>query len=178
VNELKKLEEDYYFLNCMKAAVGEPAILRHHLSAFLTASRSVLQYAHKEARGKSGGQAWYNEHLRLNPLLRFFKDERDTNIHVEPIVPIANTAVEINEALSFIEDVVVEKYDSMGRLIETVTHHADARPEPVPLPANITYRYRFTDWSGSEDLCSLCESYLSALRSLVSDGVSRRFLSA
>jgi hypothetical protein len=67
--------------------------MRHEVSAFLTAARTVLPYAHREAvgkparngkpaiAGKPGGQQWYDDAITRDPVIAFLSDHRNTDIH-------------------------------------------------------------------------------------------------
>src|SRR5271166_4284403 len=59
MHEYEKLEEARHFLERMRQA-AEPKAFQYELSAFLSAARSALQYALKEATTKTGGQKWYD----------------------------------------------------------------------------------------------------------------------
>jgi len=86
MNEKHKLAEALYFLSHLGPSSLDPQEYSFELSAFLTAARSVLQYAHKEAISKPGGQVWYERHVQ-NKAIEYFKDKRDVSIHTEPVVP-------------------------------------------------------------------------------------------
>jgi hypothetical protein len=130
-----------------------------YLSAFLSATRSVLQYALKEAVGwgKTGGQVWYDSTMSKSRVLQYFKEKRDVNIHVQPI--------------DAIKQIDISLYDTiwMGA--------APPVPGHVGWPAKISDNYRFVDWSGSEGILTLCIAYLRELRTFVQDGQNRGFLS-
>ena len=62
MHERSKIEEARYFLRQLEATGRYAQGLRpftFQLSAFLSAARSILQYALKEARTKRGGEDWY-----------------------------------------------------------------------------------------------------------------------
>jgi PEP-CTERM motif len=63
MNELEKIREAEYFLGRMTEKRENRDAFRFNLSAFLSASRSVLQYAVKSARQHPGGQAWNDAHM-------------------------------------------------------------------------------------------------------------------
>ena len=85
MNERHKLEEARYFLQRMRDEHETPRHFRFELSAFLGAARSVLQYALEEAKGKAGGKRWYDQMVAQEPILTYFKDKRDANIHSAPV---------------------------------------------------------------------------------------------
>jgi len=70
--ELDKIEEAQYFYSQMLKEASDRDHFKHNLSAFLTAGRSVLQYALEEAQGKKKGQSWYDSQLSQNAVVKFF----------------------------------------------------------------------------------------------------------
>jgi hypothetical protein len=60
MNERYKIGETKFFLARMEESLHDRQAFRYYLSAFLTAARSVLQYAREESRSK-GRQQWYDE---------------------------------------------------------------------------------------------------------------------
>ncbi len=60
MNEQYKIDEAKFFLAKMKRSVHDRKAFRYYMSAFLTAARSVIQYAREESRSK-GRQQWYDE---------------------------------------------------------------------------------------------------------------------
>jgi len=150
MHKRSKLKEARDFLGRMHAERDNPDSFARELSAFLTASRSVLQYAHKEAVPKHGGQRWYDQAI-ANPLLAYFKDLRDDNIHALPVRPLTKTQTVRAGFLNIGDD-----DDEML----------------IPYPHDtIVYRYEFQDRAG-EDVLDLCQQYLCALEDLVDNGVS------
>ena len=129
------------------------------LSAFLSAARSVLQYAHKEAAGggKPGGQLWYDTAMQ-STVLQYFKEKRDVNLHAQPIDAIKEISLAIEESIW---------RDAMPPL-----------PGLVGGPVTVTAgdKYKFADWSGSEGILTLCDAYLHELRAFVLEGQGRPML--
>ena len=68
MNERYKIGEAKFFLARMEKSLNDREAFRYFLSAFLTAARSVNQYARKEARSK-GRQKWYEETVAGNDVL-------------------------------------------------------------------------------------------------------------
>jgi hypothetical protein len=87
MHEERKLAEARYFLARMRQAelISDEQVYRFEISAFLSAARSVLQYACEEARAR-GAQPWYQQAVESNECIRVLKDERDSNIHSKPAV--------------------------------------------------------------------------------------------
>jgi hypothetical protein len=103
--ESEKLDEAEYFLGRMNRTKKDPRAFRCNLSAFLSAARSVLQLAYKEASGK-GGQAWYDSQVTGNSVLEFFRDRRNLNVHTIPVNPIKEFQLHIEESLYVTIDAV------------------------------------------------------------------------
>jgi len=70
MNERRKLAEGERFLDHLRntkfdgSGGFDRAALEDYLSAFVSAARSVLQYALKEASTHAGGQQWYQDALQ------------------------------------------------------------------------------------------------------------------
>jgi hypothetical protein len=96
MNESQKLAEASYFLSHLAALESDPNAFAFELSGFLSAARSVLQYALEEARGKKGGENWYEQQVKAAPEIKYFRDKRNVSIHGEPVT---NTWIEIQETV-------------------------------------------------------------------------------
>jgi hypothetical protein len=70
MNERYKIGEARFFLARMKESISDRVAFRYYLSAFLSAARSVLQYAKEESRSK-GRQEWYDETVAGNDVLSY-----------------------------------------------------------------------------------------------------------
>ena len=70
MNERYKIGEAKFFLAKMEESVHNQETFRYYLSAFLTAARSVTQYAREESRLK-GRQQWCDETIAGNDVLRY-----------------------------------------------------------------------------------------------------------
>ncbi|MEX2286161.1 MAG: hypothetical protein WD648_03665 [Planctomycetaceae bacterium] len=181
MHEDHKLKEGWYFLSEMHAKLRDPHAFVHCLSAFLSAARSAAQYALKEAKTKPNGQAWYDGAVQATkrPLMSFFREERDVNVHVKPVAPKAIFQVEANVTLHIrgSADYRVRFVDDKGQPVEI------ASPPPVPAPASPPVssprereiRYEFADRPG-EDALQLCEHYLKELESFVKEGQNAGFV--
>jgi hypothetical protein len=176
MHEEDKLQEADHHLSAMRSSVDDPKVFRFELSAFLSASRTVLQYAHKDAQAKAGGQAWYDARVNGSAVMRFLREKRNIDIHERPIVPVTNANVFVSETVGFSEIVTVQKFDVDGKFIEESTSQIPPSRPIEPQPATISYHYTFPDWSGAEDVVDLCEVYIDALRATVTDGIAKSFL--
>jgi len=178
MHEDRKLKEARFFLGEMHTRERDPCAFIHLLSAFLSASRSVAQYALKEAKAKVGGQAWYAAEVAKRPLMDYFKTERDVNIHTKPVDPKAVWKVEgsIPMFISGGADYGVKFLNEEGKPIE-VQLKAAAPPAPPP-PAQqgpVMVRYAFAD-RPSDSILALCEDYLKELEALVKEGHAKGFV--
>jgi hypothetical protein len=176
MNELEQIGEAEYFLGRMTADREIRDAFRFNLSAFLSAARSVLQYAFEEVRQQPSRQAWYRGHMAASKILTFFKDKRDLNIHVEPLALRADIAVHATERILLTESLTIEIFEG-GQLVGR--HESPpAQPEPAPAdePATISTVYTFSDWVGVEDVFQLSRQYLNELKAVVADGQKRGHL--
>lgn len=178
--ESDKLEEAEYFLKQMSSVSADHKAHKYNLSAFLSASRSVLQFACKEAKTKPAGQAWYDTQVTSDSVVEFFKDQRDMSIHAEPVSPIKQLQVLIEDTLHLNVGgkalVIVD-----GKAILSAQQRSTSRlPEgtnwPYPSKVAMSETYRFNEWKGVEDVPMLCRKYLDELRSIVADGQSKGYL--
>ncbi len=164
----KKLHEARYFRRGMDENANDPTSFDHELSAFLTAARSVLQYLAVECNG-TGQQAWY-ERKMANDILRFFRCRRNENIHRRPIESQRNITLEIEEAITVGEGLLIGRTDEHGNVVQ---HEGIGNPatelEPVPTNVERTFEYRFTNWSDEKDVQTLCDKYLEALQSTLEE---------
>ena len=154
MHEQEKLSEAKHFLQRMEASLDDPTAFLYALSAFLSAARSVLQYAYEEARTKTSGKQWYEAHVSGNPVLKFFKDKRDINIHTEPIRPLGEITVSLTEGMTYPTQANSQEGGSGTRI-----------------------RYVFRDWRGSEDIIDLSHQYVEAIEIFVKAGLSNGVIS-
>ena len=178
MNERKKLQESRYFLSRMKQEQENRFDFTCNLSGFLSASRSILQYAYAEAKRTRNGLQWYELTVSNEPILQFFKDKRDINIHEQPISPSAKINVAVHETIGISDSISVVVKDKDGNIKHEYCSKPSQTPiETTPPEATKTITYYFSDWIGNEDLVTLCEKYLDKLEKLINDGVSRGHIS-
>lgn len=174
MNEQRKLSEAKYFYAGMCATYETKNEFLFELSAFLSASRSVLLYARKEAQNKIGGQRWFDEYCERDQLLGFFRDRRDLNIHTEPIKVTTGIQISPWDTINIPESVNVvlikrgaeNLYESgLAGLPDKIDH------------TQIRVKYTFADWPGTEEVLELSRQYYEHLLSFVNDGKQRGFIS-
>lgn len=175
--ERKKLMEAKYFYSKMVEEQGNRDNFTYNLSAFLSSARSVLQYALNEAKTKQGGQQWYDNIISVSPVLKFFKDKRDIDIHIEPIRPEAHLTATLTKTLHLSDSVLVTVKDKEGNIKQ---QHSSDKPEPKPnkpeTPAVLEVSYKFDDWGGSEEVLTLCQRYIQQLEGVIKDGIAKGFV--
>ena len=176
MNENMKIQEAEYSFSRMSENNERP-FFNYNLSAFLTASRSVLQYALEESKTKPNGKNWYDSAVQSRPVVHFFKDKRNINIHAEPINPSAEISIGINDAISLSDEVFITLTDKDGNILDETKV---PRSQPTrKLESNdpvVNYRYFFRDWSGNEDVLGLSQQYIKELKEIISDGIARGFI--
>ncbi len=164
MHEQDKIREARYFLDCLREQVTEhDPNFRYSLSAFLSAGRSVLQYFHRKA--KSGNRVkWYEKKVSCNTVLKFFKDQRDINIHEHPVDISAgvtfNDTVSVSDSLT----IVVRRGDGSEETFEI--GEDSSNPEEGEQETRV--EYRFSDWRGSGDgeIVGLSKDYLRGIEGL------------
>jgi hypothetical protein len=182
--ELEKIKEAEYFYNQILKTEEDSEAFKYNLSAFLSAARSVLQFAREEAITKSKGQYWYDTCVSKKPIISFFKDKRDINIHREPVKTIKDITLSLTEALHLsvaMGPIRMVHKDKYGKIISESISENQSEPEPrkveKQVPPKVTYRYRFDNWTGNEDIPTLCRQYLDELKIIAIDGKKKGFLS-
>jgi len=180
MHEKEKLEEARYFLRQLQATARHAHSLNPltwQLSAFLSSARSVLQYALDEARTKPGGKVWYDGTVASDPVIRFFKDKRDMNIHERPVVPGRRVEVSLSAIVRVEDSVAIVVRDRSGNVVQTYSSEdkkagVDTSPTDPSVEPEVRTVFVFTDWAGTEDLPNLGEAYLRAIEQMVAAGLA------
>ena len=172
-----KIKEAEYFFSRMKEEQENKAHFNFNLSAFLTATRSVLQYAEKEAKAKKGGQQWYGIHMKKSRVLKYFRCKRNFNIHTAPIDPRTDHTIKIEEPV-YVKD--LKPRVTLGEGEKTKSKDSSEMPKPEPKKTKSTLEsgsvHRFKDWPGNGDIIPLCEIYIQELKKVVQDGIRKGFI--
>jgi len=174
MNERYKYKEAEYFLSEMPKYLGKEAF-RYYLSAFLAASRSVLQYSYEEGKKKSGWEKWYGEKMK-SPYFKFFKDKRDFNIHRGPIQQ--NIIVIVNEGISVKENIIKsDKTKEKDVRNDFVKNDSRSGRDIGGMKSTSFIYYKLDGWHGKEDVLTLCNNYLKQLKDYIEEGIDRGFFS-
>jgi hypothetical protein len=177
MHEREKLGEARYFLGRLRQAqdTHDAVAFKSDLSAFLSAGRSVLQYAHKEAKAK-GRQQWYDAMVGSDPCIAYLSEERNANIHDKPVSPARSTSVDIRATIRPRGSLTAVARDSKGN-IKAERHADDHADSPLPEKSVVmTTSFFFSRWTGPDDVVTLAGRYLQSLERLVADGVTQGVL--
>ena len=156
VNVNSKFAEAQFFYSKMgQHSVRESDVteFKYYLSAFISAARSILQYIYENSK-KKGKLSEYDSLVSGDLLLKFFKDERDANIHTKPVYPVTQVEVGLPATVT-IRSVVYadneknEDFHSTGDKLRTI-------------------QFMFDGWGGDESIMELSEQYLEKLDSIIS----------
>lgn len=181
MNEQKKLREAQYFLEQMQRTEMHDDVetFGFLFSAYLSAARSVLQYA-SSAAVKSRRQQWYDKHFGNSKWCKCFKEIRDGNIHERPPIQDLKETHHINGEFKFaggiVRDIRVGHGGTMnGAYLERVTE-LDENGQTN----GTTTRYMVTFTEGrillNEPLIDACEEYLKDIDGIVMDGMQEGVL--
>lgn len=194
MNENYKFNETKYFLNRLLEEKEHIDSFKYNLSAFLSSSRSILQYMYEETKGKSI-QNWYDNYVNSSNLIQFFRNKRNYEIHSGPVNPSKNVIISVpsvniivnlpfkngkdrNEERQKISDIMFRCLSGQiiseeeKKLIESCTFSENQIGE-----GGTESTYFFNDWTGNEDLISLCSEYVGELRLFIDEGINKGYIS-
>ncbi len=170
--ERDKLEEAKYFYDRMLEVQMNREFFTYNLSAFLSASRSILQYAYNKIKNDSDKKQWYNNWISKSPVLKFFREKRNINIHEMPITPSKYYEVTLKETIYVSDSVIISSGD---KKISSQNNKSLPSKKDDHTP-NVKIMYKFSDWSGDEDVLTLCRIYLQELEKFIDEGIKKGFL--
>jgi len=172
--EYKKIDEARHFLSEMIKHKMDQKLFEFNLSACLSASRSVMQYALEEVQS-NGNQKWYDSYITKSTYVKYFKDKRDINIHKKPL----NTKKrhELSISTTFSVSVEYTVMDKNGNIISQSPELNQIDANSIN-PQNISYdfNYTFDDWNGHENVIELIEKYLNEIELFINNGVNLKFI--
>lgn len=151
--------------------------MNYYLSAFITPARSVMQYIFASAEQRQRLKE-YNGMVSGNTVLKFFKEERDFNIHKAPIIPNKLATVDIAASITVgmkeevkIELINGEDYKEIVSSIESVDN-LDNVEETI----DSKVQYFFDKWKGEEDLVELCDKYILELEKMIREALDLKII--
>jgi hypothetical protein len=174
--EEKKLDEAKFFYNKMVNSSDFPTEFEYNLSAFLTASRSVLQYLLEDIKNKPGGQFWHDNLVAQNIYIKYFRDKRDINIHQETIQPKKGIGIELSENINISESLSIELRDKEGNVKESYNSKSNQSENKKQKNPIVKIIYFFDDWAGNEDILKLCGNYIAELEKFIVEAKNGGYL--
>lgn len=192
MHEKIKLLEAEYFINQMVVLQSDYYQFTFNLSAFLSATRTVLYFIREELKGTKN-QSWLDDKMKRTDILKFFKSTRDLNIHVRPCRPAKDVRVmvPVTTIATTLNGVAIS---SNGSIV--YTSQPTASPVDIPKTESVhNYRFDETFFDQTSDnytqadklLCkrlfkqydvlTFCSEYLKELTLIVDEGISKRYIS-
>lgn len=173
-----KINEAKYFYDRMDETKGNPNYFRYNLSAFLSAARSVIQYAWEEVKGgpnstaKPGAQTWFQSEVVSRPYFDDLGGIRNKNVHHYPIDPNKDVTIQIGETLNVSESILVYLN---GKLVsgDPGGSRTNARKKGASTTASHTYHFKELP---DKDVFDVCKEYLDELDDFVKVGEAKGFI--
>jgi len=179
MKEQEKLGEAKYFYQQMLAEQSNQTHFKYNLSAFISAARSVLEYAAEEInsrRNRSAREAmkaWYREKVAKDGILYFIGGERIRNFHHFPVNPRVNITLQPDDCIfgSTVGHIHLNGQVQAGTPLPQAVVREKLKPPP-PLP-----KYKFIGWPGMEDVPTLCRKCLDELELFIKEGMPLGYIS-
>ncbi|GAG02690.1 unnamed protein product, partial [marine sediment metagenome] len=96
---------------------------------------------------------------------------------IEPINPIKNICVTIDESLHLSSTLKITARNSDGNIKREMVVKEPKRQVKKPIKkVENTFTYTFSDWTGNEDIETLGKIYLQDLKRFIGDGANRSFI--
>ena len=179
MKEQEKLGEAEYFYQRMVAEQNNQTYFKYNLSAFISAARSVLEYAGEEINSiknraaREAMKAWYRKKVTPDGILYFIGGERIRNFHHFPVNPRVNITLQPDDCISALTSVHIPLNGQIqaGTTLPLAAVREKLKPPPL-LP-----KYKFTGWQGIEDVPTLCRKCLGELGLFIKEGMSLGYIS-
>ena len=172
-----KLDEAEFFYDKLTAAYEDKRAFRCYLSAFLAASRSVMQYIWNQVKG-TPAQEWYDTNTQKD-LVRFFKCKRNVEIHQRPVGHKRKITEHLTRTIHISDGIDIKHFSKEREL--TYEYRSPppekGRKSPSSSTAHSSVAYFFTD-RPDENVCDLCARYLAELSQIVHEGVQQGHIQA
>jgi hypothetical protein len=196
VFEAEKIRESEYFFQRMVQEQTDFDNFMFNLSAFLSSTRSVFQYVLEEAKTKNDGKKWLESTIAGSQILKYFKEKRNANIHMEPIKPwiqfdiytsnisllVTLPKAESPEEKQRYQDTTNKALLKLSNRQELSTEEKELLNKCIIKPEKVDAIYEqsftFSDWPGPENALKLCEMYINVLKDIVNEGQIKGFLTA
>jgi len=192
MHEKIKLLEAEDFLNRMIGKQDDYFKFTHNLSAFLSATRTVMYYMLEELKGTKN-QAWLDKKMNRSDILKFFKYTRDKNTHLLPCRPAKDVklTVPVTTITTTVYGVAIS---SDGGIVYTT--QPEIPPTEIP-KTKASHNYRFDEAYFNKtskrydvkakrlckrlikkyDVVTFCSQYFKELNDIVNEGISKKYIS-
>jgi hypothetical protein len=152
----------------MKQTANDWMLFKFHLSAFLSAARSITLVMQKEYAHAAGFESWYEhqqEEMRKDELLTFFNALRVTSFHIKQVQPGFRFSLPVADLFAMPSGSTVMMGDkNEGTYLTNASVAEGAATDVTKIRAE--QRWHF-DEKSDEDVITLCERYLSSMSTLV-----------
>ena len=174
-----------------------------HMSALLAEGRSVIQYAHKQAK-EAGRQAAYDKFVKTSEIFQLFRRLRNRDIHeyaismqttayaalsvasdpilqaTEPSRPDGETPLESpmckkTRTEAKVVHTILERVETSEALLEELER--DGQLELLHAAQSGVDLYAKIQFKGNEDLHEICDLYVTELESFIVYGQANGFIS-
>jgi hypothetical protein len=204
-NEIHKFKGRIFVNNGIDPETGAHPLITH-LSSFLAHTRSIIQYAYKEAK-ESGKLNEFEQYIRRIDIFRLFREIRNSDIHEytigchstinaiaevdtrsakdgvvtsKPVRMVIESLDDINKPKKENPDVSVE-YSLCKRVKVTdellMELEAQGKQDLLKAAGEGKELYDSVDFLGNSDLHDLCDIYVEELNRFVEHGVRSGFIS-
>ncbi|TBU75195.1 hypothetical protein [Phytopseudomonas daroniae] len=174
--EQKIADADYFFRQMCQVGDSSREDFTRQLSAFISSSRSVLQYGLRETKGNAEKKNAYLDLLKKHEVVEFFKDIRDLDIHERPVSPKAHVRTLVVDLVRATSGVVSTEEDE-ARWMDPTYEPIQQDVILIKTVESTTVDYRFHDWPGPENVIALCDIYMIKIKQIISaaraDGLIR-----
>src|SRR5215210_1128258 len=143
-------------------------LFKFHLSAFLSAARSITLVMQKEYAHAAGIESWYEplqEEMRKDGLHTFFNNLRVTSIHIKQVQPIVQFSLPVADLFSMPSGSTIVMGDkNEGTYLTNASVAEVASTDVAKIRADPRSLF---DEKPDEDVITLCERYLSSMSTIV-----------
>jgi hypothetical protein len=179
MDALDKIDEAEYFHGLMVAHKDDTRLLRFHVSAFLSAAASALDFIERESKntmrgkGSKAGDKWVDSLNTLHPFISSLNEYRNINSHER--LATLHRQMTLSTSLTVKPSLAMDvKQQGQADVIIPNTSSPQSSPAPV---SPQTVKTVFPKWAGSEDLFDACKLITDELKRIVADGQAQGFLS-
>lgn len=172
--ESKLQEAGYFFEQMLLKSENSREEFGHCLKAFLSSARSVLQYGLTETK-KTAHNKNYIDLLAQYPIVQFFKNIRDEDVHEKPVTPKIHVSTLIID--------IVQATGGIALSEEDEKRWADPDYEPTQPETRLVETvesnrvdYYFNNWPGPETVIGLCSGYLEVIKRIVATAMSAGYI--